>query len=62
MTCTIHPDRPARQEAVGHLLCDECFSRYREERGLGGLKDRPFMQEILRRGYQLDEQIGQPQP
>lgn len=57
-TCTLHPEREAKQAAVGHLLCDDCFNRYRGERCSGGLGDRPFMQQILREGYELDADSG----
>lgn len=59
--CVIHPDQEARLGVVGHPVCDGCFIRYNVERlAQQAFKDRIFLQEILRKGYQLDE-ILQPQ-
>ena len=55
LTCTIHPDSPAYHEALGHLLCSDCFELYRiERRQQQSFSDRKFLQQILRVGYGLE--------
>ena len=55
-TSVIHPDRPARQSAVGIPVCDECWERYRtERRDNQGIENRPFFRELHRVRYGTEQ-------
>ena len=52
--CVLHPDRDARLDVTGILICDECFERFREERhAQQGLANRPFYQSLVKAEHKL---------
>lgn len=54
--CVLHPEREAKRDAQGILVCVECWDRYNEERratGSGSIQQRPFLQQIVRVRHSL---------
>lgn len=51
----VHPERAAHVDAVGIVLCDECYERYRDERheSNGEFAKRPFLRELVARQHVL---------
>lgn len=46
--CALHPDRAARVDVTGILVCDECFERYQaERRSQQGFNNRLFFQSLV---------------
>lgn len=46
--CVIHPDRVARVDAAGILVCTMCFEVYRlERRAFQDFNDRVFYQRLI---------------
>lgn len=54
--CVIHPDRLAHVDAVGIAICDECWTRYLDERweSNGEPSKRPFLRELVAREHDLN--------
>lgn len=59
--CVLHPDRKAKRDAQGILVCVECWERYNvERRGSNGgpITQRPFLQSLVRLRHGLNERIA----
>lgn len=61
--CVLHPKVESKVDAMGIPVCDDCYDRYRVERGRsnGDFKQRPFLQSLInaRHGLKGTESHGQ---
>lgn len=54
--CVIHPDRVARVDATGILVCDECHARYVvERRREQEFRKRVFYQQLIKASVNHEE-------
>lgn len=59
--CIIHPDREAELDVFGIEVCDDCYDRYRVERGMsnGDMRQRPFLQSLVNARHGLKGKVEQ---